>query len=508
MTFILRPYQNAAKDAVWKALFSNQSTLVEMATGLGKTVLFASIANDWPGRVLVIAHRDELIRQAAEKIHVITGSNVAVEMGFERAEDSLYGTKVTVASVQTLARAERRKRFHPDHFSLIVIDEGHHGAAITYREVLAHFPGAKRLYVTATALRGDEVAMQDIYGSVAFQYGIEAAIDDGWLVPVRQTVVKVEGLDFSKARTVAKEFNAGDLDKILTEEAPLHSMVSSAYELIGKQQALWFCVSVAHAKATANVLARYCGADSVAFLSGDTPKEDRVRTVRAYKNGDIQHLLNCALFLEGFDAPNTSAIVMGRPTKSLSLYMQVLGRGTRPLPGIVDGENLTTADARREAIRLSNKPDMNVIDFAGNAGKHKIIQAADVLGGKYEPEEREYAKETMAQEGRGPVDLEQALQRAKLEMELLDEQQKKRAAITAKAAYTTQEVSPFVKQYVGKQPKKEKGPAQQCSDKQAGYIVYLSRKTGGSWKFADAKRLSPAQASGVIGKLSKQAGAA
>lgn len=491
----------SCKQAIFESLFRHQSTLVEMATGLGKTVIFGNVAHEWPGRVLVIAHRDELIRQAAEKIHAITGDQVAVEMGRERAEDSLYGTKVTVASIQTLARAGRRSRFHPDHFSLIIIDEGHHAAAVTYREVLDHFPGAKRLLVTATPLRGDEIALECVCESVAFQYGIEPAIDDGWLVPVRQTVVKVEGLDFSKARTVAKDFNAGDLERILTEEASLHSMVSSAYELIGEQQALWFCVSVAHAKATANVLARYASSDAVAFLSGDTPKEERVAVVRAYKNGDIQHMLNCALFLEGFDAPNTSAIVMGRPTKSLSLYMQVLGRGTRPLPGIVDGEQLQTPEARRQAIAMSAKPWMQVIDYAGNAGKHKIVQAADVLGGKYEAEEREYARQTMEDEGRGPVDLNAALERAKMELELLDEQQEKRKAITAKARFTTQEVNPFVKQYMGKTPS-VKGPAQQCSDKHAGYLCYIARQVGDtSWTFARAKQLSTAQCSGVIAKL-------
>lgn len=505
MSFVLRPYQIACKHAILESLFRHQSTLVEMATGLGKTVIFSHVAHEWPGRVLVIAHRDELIRQAAEKIQHITGDQVAVEMGRERAEDSLYGTKVTVASIQTLARASRRSRFHPDHFSLIIIDEGHHAAAITYREVLAHFPGAKRLFVTATPKRGDDVALESICESVAFQYGIEPAIEDGWLVPVRQTVVKVEGLDFSKARTVAKDFNAGDLERILTEEAPLHSMVSSAHQLIGPSQALWFCVSVAHAKATANVLARYAGQDAVAFLSGDTPKEERVAVVKQYKLGNIQHLLNCALFLEGFDAPNTAAIVMGRPTKSLSLYMQVLGRGTRTLPGIVDGDHLNTPEARREAIALSDKPFMNVIDFAGNAGKHKIIQAADVLGGKYAPAEREYAKETIEQEGRSSVGLNEALERAKRELELLDEQQQRRRAIVAKASYTTREVSPFVRQYVGSNstPKPKGEP---CSDKQAGYICYLARQAGDtSWSFAKAKELSPIQASGVIKRLKERA---
>lgn len=500
---ILRPYQIEAKKSVHLLLAEHQSTLVEMATGCGKTVLFAALAHEWAGRVLVIAHRDELIRQAAEKIQIMTGCQVAIEMGRERAQDTLYGSKVTVGSVQTLSRSRRRERFHPDHFSLIIVDEAHHAAAATYREVLDYFASAKRLFVTATPKRGDGIALGTVCDSVAFQYGIEPAIDDGWLVPVKQTVVKVDNLDFSKARTVAQDFNAADLEAILTEEAPLHAMVASAHELIGHQQALWFCVSVAHAKACAAVLARYVDSGKVAFLSGDTPTEDRRNVVDAYKAGRVQHLLNCALFLEGFDAPNTSAIVMGRPTKSLSLYMQVLGRGTRPLPNVVDG--IDGAEQRREAIALSAKPFMTVIDFAGNAGKHQIIQATDVLGGKHELPVREYAKQTLQEEGTA-VAIEEALERAKQELELLAEEDSLRKAITAKAQFKTYDVDPFTKQYTSKDKSTNPNtkPPEPCSDKTAWFIHYLSKRINKPMTFEQAKKLSQKQASGVIRRMSEE----
>lgn len=499
-----RSYQLDAKRAVFEKLAASRSTLVEMATGLGKTCLFAWVAQEWPGRVLVIAHRDELIRQAAEKIHAITGHHVAVEMGRERAEDALFGTKITVASVQTLARATRRSRFHPDHFSLMVIDEGHHAVANTYREVMDYFRSTKRLLVTATPRRADKIGMHNVCDSVAYQYGIEPAIDDGWLVPIQQLVVQVEGLDFSKARTVADDFNQGDLDRILTEEKPLHAMCSSAYELIGQRQALWFCASVMHAKAMAAVLGRYAG--TVQFLSGDTPIDERRKHVDAYKAGKIQHLLNCALFLEGFDAPATSAVVMGRPTKSLGLYMQVLGRGTRPLFGVVDG--IDGAAERRTAISLSAKPNMMVIDFAGNAGKHKIIQAVDVLGGKHDDDVKSYAKRTLAEDGK-PYDVAAALDRAHKEMALESEEQERRKKIVAQAVYHAAEVSPFIRRHQSKRHAEKKTAGQSCSDKQAGYICYLARQVGERWTFADAKQLSPRQASGVITRLkAKKSGAA
>src|SRR5262249_7337529 len=159
--------------------------------------------------------------------------------------------------------------FRPDHFSLIIVDEGHHATAVSYREILDYFGIAKRLFVTATPKRADQVALNAVCETVAYQYGIAQAIDDGWLVPVQQKVVTVEGLDFSKARTVAEDFNHADLERILTEEKPLHAMVASAFAIIGKRQALWFCTSKAHAKAAARVLTRYASCDSVRFLSGD-----------------------------------------------------------------------------------------------------------------------------------------------------------------------------------------------------------------------------------------------
>jgi superfamily II DNA or RNA helicase len=234
----------------------------------------------------------------------------------------------------------------------------------------------------------------------------------------------------------------------------------------------------------------------VCFLSGDTPIEERQRKVAAYKAGKIQHLLNCALFLEGFDAPATSAIVMCRPTKSLGLYMQVLGRGTRPLAGVVEG--LSGGGDRKNAIALSQKQDMLVIDFAGNAGRHKIVQATDVLGGKYDLPVREYAKNNSEAEG-GAGNIEDALERARLELALEEEESARRRHILATAKYSTEIVDPFVRRYG--QAKGKVHQAEVCSDKQAWKIYYLSRK---SWSFEQAKTLSKRAAGAVIDKLLKK----
>jgi superfamily II DNA or RNA helicase len=345
------------------------------------------------------------------------------------------------------------------------------------------------------------VALGHVCESVSYQYGIEPAIEDGWLVPVVQSVVTVEGLDFSKARTVASDFNQADLERILTEERPLHEMCASAMDLIKDRQALWFCASVQHAKDVATVLARYTG--SVAFLSGATPKEERRKAVDAYKSGTIRHLLNCALFLEGFDAPSTSAIVMARPTKSLGLYTQVLGRGTRPLPGLVDG--LLDAAARRQAILESLKPNTLVIDFAGNAGKHQIVTAADVLGGKYEPETRKAARDLIEAERR-PMNLEEALARAGDEQALLLEEAQKRRLITARANYTAREVGLFAGDNGAHQQGPRRAVGEPATHGQVWKIYYLSRELGLGWTVAKAETLSKRQACGVIRSLLEKKG--
>lgn len=486
--YSMRPYQREALDSVMLKLREHQSTLVEMATGTGKTVLFASLASQWPGRVLVIAHRQELVEQAAEKIGALTDGSVGIEMGEHKVGES--DCKVVVGSVQTLCRESRRQHFDADEFSLIITDEAHHAVGNSYRAVYEAFPGAKHLGVTATPKRADELALGQVFESVAYQYGIEPAVRDGWLVPVRQKVIQVDGLDFSRVRTLAGDFNESDLEKILTEEEPLHEVAASVSEIIGDRQALVFCVTVKHAEMLAAVLNRY-RPRSTAFLSGATDKETRAETVGQYKAGRIQVLCNCALFLEGFDAPSTSVVVMARPTKSLVLYTQVLGRGTRTLPGVIDPFAEGTADQRRLAIAESGKPDMLALDFVGNSGRHKIVTSYDVLGGKWGAPAREYAKKTAEEEGSAmPVDV--ALERAEAEMALeqfVMVERQRRARIKARAEWREREVSPFVG-----------GDTDGPTDKQLGLLVKLgvSRER--------ARSFGKRQASVVIDKLMRERG--
>jgi superfamily II DNA or RNA helicase len=494
----LRPYQRECIDAIKSHFSIHNSTLVEAATGVGKTIIFSHLAHEWPsGRILVIAHRDELIRQAADKIEKITGIHPGIEMGDERIEENGFFDKcrVIVSSVQTMSRPDRHAKFNSEEFGLLVIDEAHHVVAGSYRAVINWFrknPACKVLGVTATPKRADELALGQVFESVAYRYGINRAVEDGWLVPVDQQSVKVEGLDFSKVHALAGDFNEGELEKILTEETIHHKVSAPVVEIAGDRPSLVFCCTVQHAKLMSMMLERYKPSSS-AWLSGGTDMRERRETIDRYKRGELQFLCNCGLFLEGFDAPTTSVVVMARPTKSIVIYAQVLGRGTRPLPGVVDG--LETPAERIAAIEASDKPNMLALDFVGNSGRHKLITAADVLGGRYGIPVRDYARETVAQEER-PVSVAECLDRAEAELDLLEEEKQRRRTITARAQYQTREVSPFDYRQAASATATVKRPTgEMATPKQIAYLIRLgvSREKASSF----TKR----QASTVIDKL-------
>ncbi len=494
-----RPYQSECVEAVRAKLAEFPSTLVEAATGTGKTVIFSHLAKDWPGRVMVVAHREELIHQAADKIRAVTGDTPAIEMAANESDERcMFGkAKVVVATVQTLGN--RLGKFDPREFGLVIIDEAHHAVANSYRKVVLHFqqnPACKLLGVTATPKRADELALGQIFCSVAYQYPIVRAVDDGYLVPVCQQMVEVEGLDFSQVSSVAGDFNEGELEKILAEESMLHKVASPVAELVGQRPTLVFCCTVKHAELIAAVLNRYRPGQAD-HLSGATDRGKRAEVVAKFKEGGLQFLCNCALFLEGFDAPRTAAVVMARPTKSPVLYAQVLGRGTRPLPGVVDAH--PTPEARRAAVAASAKPDMLALDFVGNAGRHKIVTALDILGGKYGAPVQQYARETLAEESR-PAQIGDALERAQAELDLLEEEKERRRKIKAQAEYKARQVSPFDTRQSASRGMGHSGP-EMASAKQVRYLIRLGVSA------ATARAYTKRQASAVIDDLlSKQGG--
>lgn len=446
----LRPYQSAASDAIFKEWQDNDSTLVVMPTGGGKTVLFADVIRRvFPRRALVIAHREELIFQARDKIQRVTGLSADVEMGEYRADGGLFGAaRVVVSTIQTQCSGGdgggRMSKFDPQRFGVLIIDEAHHATSPSYRRVIDYYrtnPALKVLGVTATPDRADEEALGQVFQSVAFDYEVLDAIHDGWLVPIEQQMVHVEGLDYSSIRTTAGDLNGGDLAAVLEAEKNLQQMASASLTIIGQRRALVFTASVKAAEMTAEIFNRHRGG-MASWVCGKTDREERRRVLADFAAGKLQVVCNCGVLTEGFDDPGVEVVIMGRPTKSRSLYSQMVGRSTRPLPGVVDGPE--SAAARKAAIAASAKPSCLVVDFVGNAGKHKLVTSADILGGKVSEEAVELAV-ARARKAGGPVKMAEALDEAEAE---LHEQKRlaeaaRRARLVATARFRTETVDPF-----------------------------------------------------------------
>jgi superfamily II DNA or RNA helicase len=319
-----------------------------------------------------------------------------------------------LASVDTLKSGavdkKRMQRFNPKDFGLLLYDESHHSVSPGNKSIVDYFtqgnPDLKVLGVTATATRHDELALGQIFETVAAERDILFGISEGWLCNIEQLFVATK-LDWSHVRTTAGDLNGRDLANVMESESAVQQVVQPTLEALyripahaldtvpvpewgaflsqreGMRRAIVFASSVAHSEMLCNVFNRVINNVS-GFVCGKTADQQRAEVLDDFKTGRKAILVNCGVTTEGYDNPFVDLIVMARPTKSQGLYTQMVGRGTRPLPGLIDG--LATADERKAAIASSAKPMLTVMDFCGNSGKHKLMSTADILGGKY-PEE-------------------------------------------------------------------------------------------------------------------------
>ncbi len=393
----LRPYQQEALEAVRESYRQgHRRSLVVMPTGTGKTVLFAEISRLAKGPVLVLAHRQELVEQAREKISAWCDDVVAVEMADRRELTKANGKahKITVASIQSMRR--RLREVSSDTFRIVVIDEAHHSTADSYRELIDHFD-AHILGVTATPDRSDRQPLGDIFTDLAFNYDILTAIGEGWLCPIRSFMVKTE-VDFSGVRKIAGELAIRDVEEILTKEPHLAEIAFPIMNERGDRPAMVFAASVAHAHALSRVLCEFAGdEDYAAALDGSHPTELRRKVIARFRAGEIKVLVNCSLFTEGFDVPQISLVAIARPVLSRAFYAQMVGRGTRIAPG---------------------KKDLLVLDYLPGNCRHQLVQAVDIFA-KADEEVVEIARRLAAQlseEGQAMA-LEQLLELAQQEHE-------------------------------------------------------------------------------------------
>jgi len=492
-----RPYQLDFERAVLAQLRDNGATLGIMPTGCGKTFSFWRVLNQYlaetGGHGMVIAHREELIAQAFKAGERLTDFNLQVEQAEQVASQQFWGgQQVTVASIASLnsgpvcpacrqrsamlrqgwmertggekkqwpgcemgcqrcmeGKLRRMMRFSPEKYSLIVIDEAHHAVAGTYRRVLDYFRGGgtKVLGVTATPDRTDEAALGQVFETVAYNYELPDAINDGWLVPLRQACVTVDHLDLSSAK-LNKHGDLQDKDvsiamQRLRAEGHLHEVVDPTIELAGDRPTIIFTADVNTAEAMTEVFDRH-RPGRAAYVCGDTrrvTKDQRRSILRGFASGEIQYLCNVGVLTEGVDVPATACVAMARPTASRALYAQCVGRGTRTLPGTIDGVDYS--EHRKAKIADSPKPDLLVLDFCGNSGRHKLVNTADILGGKYEDEVVERAKQNVLNAST-PVDMTEEIEKAVEETKQLRLAQAQRDKnLIGKAKFRTRDVNPF-----------------------------------------------------------------
>ncbi len=501
----LRDYQNECLAAIRREFAGGvASTVAVLPTGMGKTVVLSRLASEWPhGNVLIVAHRIELLEQAADKLASELGFRPPIEQGQRGLTDEgmWSGGNIVIGSVATLRNLKRMEKYRRYPFGLVIVDECHHAIAASYRRVMESCvefqPGCKFLGVTATPNRTDNAALGIVFQTSAYALNLRSAIECGWLVPINQEYIHLDedAVDFSNLTLTRNKFGEADfpkeqLEAILTEENALHAMSKPILDKTeGGQKALIFNAGVAHAHMMAAVLNRY-KPGSAAAVDGKTDAIKRAEIVRDFSSGSLQYLLNFGVFTEGYDAPEVQFVVMARPTKSLSLYMQMLGRGTRPLPGVVDG--FTGAAQRRASIAASGKPFMTCLDFVGNS-RHKPASVIDALGGEYDVDVRALAdKEIRAKGG----DVQKALDDAKVDMALMIDEKKRKAIIAASVAYDSTKVDVFGNEAAPVASKSDvtRGGS---TDQQIGILVSLGVQ------YETAAFYGRRQASAVIDNLGK-----
>lgn len=332
MTRRLYPYQREAREAIYDAWERRglRSVAVVIPTGGGKTTVFSSIAHDFHRttgrRVLVIAHRKELIEQAAARQRE---ESPDLTVGIVKAASNQTLADIVVGSVATLRNPRRLRQML--NVGLIIIDECHHSSADSYLKIIAAFPEARVLGVTATFTRGDRRGLNKVFDDVVYQVPISLLQQQGYLVHARGRRVGVPSLDLSRVRTTAGDYRDGDLDAALSASLAPQAIVRAVQEHAPHDSTVVFTPGV-HFATLMHEAFDAAGFTS-AWVSGATPDHERTRILKAAHAGDIQVVSNCAVLTEGWDSPRFKTAVLARPTKSEGLFIQMAGRVLRPYPG-------------------------------------------------------------------------------------------------------------------------------------------------------------------------------
>ena len=385
----LRPYQETARQKVQEEWESGKKrTLLVLPTGTGKTIVFSKIIEDRVRkgeRVLVIAHRGELLEQASDKLYKSTGLKTATEKAEQTSLGSFY--RVVVGSVQTMQREKRLNQFPPEYFDTIVIDEAHHAISDGYQRVLHHFEDANVLGVTATPDRGDMRNLGSYFESLAYEYGLAEAIKSGYLSPIKALAIPLK-LDLSNVKQQAGDFSTKDLGTAL--DPYLEQIAEEMKKQCFNRKTVVFLPLVKTSQKFRDILNKH--GFKAAEVNGESA--DREQVLKDYEEGKYNVLCNSMLLTEGWDCPSVDCVIVLRPTKVRALYSQMVGRGTRLAPG---------------------KKELLLLDFLWHTERHELCHPANLIA----TDEKVAKKMTENIEELGaPIDLEQAEQQAKEDVAL------------------------------------------------------------------------------------------
>lgn len=381
---MLRPYQEEARRSVKDAWLSGiKRTLLVLPTGTGKTIVFAKITEDCVRkgkRVLILAHRGELLDQAAEKIKKATGLGCAVEKAEQSCLDSWF--HVIVGSVQSLQRESRLKKFKPQYFDIIIIDEAHHAISNGYQRVLQHFDSANVLGVTATPDRGDMRNLGEYFDSLAYEYTLPKAIKEGYLAPIKALTIPLK-LDINSVSMQSGDFAVGELSTAL--DPYLEQIAQEMQTYCKDRKTVVFLPLIKTSQKFTGILNQ--SGFRAAEVNGNS--EDREQVLKDFEQGRYNVLCNSMLLTEGWDCPSVDCVIVLRPTKVRSLYSQMIGRGTRLYPG---------------------KQELLVIDFLWLTERLELCHPANLIC-----EDKEVAQkltENLEDKAGLAVDLEEAVKTA------------------------------------------------------------------------------------------------